>query len=187
LSETALPKGVLLYASPDRVVVGPKQTTNVRLVLQVDKSARGENCFGIAVQDLNSKSSFSGMAVAVLTVKGTLEPKLDLVSGAVRRNGGYPYSVEYSIVNGGNQALQPVYGATLFDNGGTRMVNNLAVPPLGDGSILPGARLENKVAIPPGLKAGTYVVEIDYQYGSDLKTSVRVPFKIEKPITKGRG
>jgi hypothetical protein len=187
LSETALPIGVSLFASPNQVVIGPKQTSNVRLVLQVDQSARGENCFGIAVQDLGSKSSFSGLAVAVLTVKGTLEPKLALVPGQVRRNGGYPFSVEYSIVNGGNQALQPIYGATLFDNGGTRMVNNLTVPPLGDGSILPGARLENKLAIPPGLQPGNYVVEIDYQYGTDLRASLRLPFKIEKPITKGRG
>jgi len=184
VSETAPPKGATLYATPDSVVIGPRQTANVRLVLEVAPGATGETCFGVAVQDINAKTSFSGITVAVLTVKGTLAPKLSLVPGALRRNNGDPYSLEFSILNTGNQALQPNVTAGLFDNGGTRFMTGINLPILGDGSILPGATLENKVAIPPKLKPGNYVVEVDYQYGPDLKATMRVPFKVANHPSK---
>lgn len=183
LNETAIPAHVSLTASPDSVQIPAKGTVSVRLVLAVEQGASGENCFGIALKDMDAKSSFSGLATAVLSVKGTLAPKLTLAPGEIRRNLGYPYSFEYTIVNDGNQALQPITSATLFDNAGTRAIAGLNVPLLGDGGILPGAKLENRVAIPTTLQPGAYVVEIDYQYGPDLRATLRVPFKVDHALT----
>jgi hypothetical protein len=182
LSETAMPTGVSLIAMPAALYVGAKQTANVRLVLQADKGVDGDNWFGVAVKDIASTTSFSEMAVAVLSVQGPQRPKLSLEPGQVLTSNGYPYAYQYVIANQGNLALKPICSATLLSGNGSKPIARLDVPVLGEGGIIPGARLTNRISIPATLQPNSYILEINYQYGTNLASNLRAPFRIAKAL-----
>jgi hypothetical protein len=60
------------------------------------------------------------------------------------------------------------------------LLKQLTVPILGQGGIIPGAKLKNKVQLPIDLPPGQYVLQINYQYGTEANASIRRPFRIDK-------
>ena len=80
-------------------------------------------------------------------------------------------------------ALLPRVSASVLE-GGLTPVAKLEVPILGDGGILPGATLHNRVMLPPNLKPGAYTVKLEYQYGETLTEVKQLPFMVPSPKKK---
>ena len=83
-------------------------------------------------------------------------------------------------------SLKPLPFAQVLEQG-LSPTANLQVPVLGGGGILPGAVLRNEVLLPPNLKAGTYSVNIKYQYGQDLFATLTVPVIVPGGKAKAQG
>ena len=179
----APPLGITL--TPDTISVDPKRTVTVRVVVNLDEGASGDNWFAISART-NSGDSMSeevyGNARVPETVKVRYQPKLTITPKEVGTVNGIPISVDYEVTNTGNIALQPHPSAAVLE-GGLTGVATLEVPPLGDGGIRPGSTLHNRVMLPLNLKPGAYAVEISYQYTEDLFEKKLILFTIPTPKT----
>ena len=192
---TQLPNGALqvlddgpapplgLTLTPDSVSIEPKRTVTVRVVVNLDDGASGDNWFAISARTTNGDSMSEevyGNARVPETLKVRYQPKLTITPKEVGTVNGIPISLDYEITNVGNIALQPHPSASVLE-GGLTGVATLEVPPLGDGGILPGSTLHNRVMLPLNLKPGAYAVEISYQYTEDLFEKKLIPFTIPAP------
>ena len=175
------PIGITL--TPDTITIAPKRTTTVRVTVSLDDGASGDNWFAISARTATGDSMSEevyGNARVPETVKVRFQPKLSIVAKEIGYVSGVPISVDYEVSNLGNIALQPHPSAVVME-GGLAGVATLEVPPLGDGGILPGSTLHNRLMLPLGLKPGAYAVEISYQYTEDLYEKKLVPFTIPTP------
>ncbi len=176
------PLGVTL--TPDTITIEPKRVTTARVTLTLDAGASGDNWFAISAITTTGDSMSEevyGSATVPETREVKFQPKVSIVEKEIGKVGaGYPISVDYEVTNTGNIALKPQVTAGVLESGLTA-VATIEVPVLGDGGILPGATLHNRLMLPLTLKPGTYAVEIKYQYGEDLFERKLIEFNVPAP------
>ena len=175
------PLGVTL--SPDTITVAPKRTTTVRVTVTLDPGSSGDSWFAISAittaGDSMSEDVYGSVTVPE-TAKVKFQPQLTIAQKEIGTVSGVPIRVDYEVTNTGNIALKPFVSAHVMESGLTQ-VATLEVPPLGDGGILPGATLHNRLMLPLTLKPGAYAVEVSYQYAEELFEKKLIPFTITVP------
>ena len=150
--------------STDKIAIQPRNVATVRVKVTAAAGTKGDKWFAIsAISD--AKDSMSQEVYGILRMPGGV-PGLEITPGEIGKVDGVPLSIDFEVANTGDIALKPQAIAILL-LGGITELNTLAIPPLGDGGILPGAILHNKVMLPPDLKPGAYTVKISYQYAED--------------------
>ncbi|MDR3690841.1 MAG: hypothetical protein P4L46_15795 [Fimbriimonas sp.] len=174
--------------SPDSITLEPKRTKTIHVKVSLDDQATGDNWFAISAittaGDSMSEDVYGSVTVPE-SPKAKFLTKLSIAQKEIGTVNGYPISVDYEVTNEGNIALKPLPSAHVLENGLTP-VASLEVPDLGDGGILPGATLHNRVMLPLTLKPGAYAVEVSYQYAEDLFEKKLIPFTVPAP-KKTRG
>ncbi len=151
-----------LKVNPSTLVLPGHGSANALVLMSVGPNASGDLWFALSAIS-TAKDSLSQEAYASIVVPGTESPKLTITQRALNKVGGIPISVDYDVTNTGNVALLPKISASVLESGLTP-VYKLEVPQLGDGGIIPGATLSNRVMLPPNIKPGAYTIRLEYQY-----------------------
>ena len=180
--EEAPPANVGIVVSPETVTIPARHTSTLRIKLSVDPGTVGDTWFAISAIS-TAGDSMSEEIYGNVTVPETGTPKLEIVQKDTGLVGDIPISIDYEVSNTGNMALLPRVSASVLE-GGLTPVAKLEVPILGDGGILPGATLHNRVMLPPNLKPGAYTVKLEYQYGETLTEVKQLPFMVPSPKKK---
>ena len=178
LEDSSLGNLVVTLSSPT-VTVPARRTANVRVQVAVDAAAKGDSWFAISAVS-QAGDSMSEEVYGSVSVPNTGIPKIEVTSGQIGKVGDIPISVDYEVRNTGNMALLPKVSASVLEAGLTPIAK-LEVPLLGDGGILPGVTLKNRVMLPPNLKAGAYTVRLEYQIGEGLSEIKQIPFFVPEP------
>jgi len=164
--------------SPETLVIPPRGTAVLRVKASVASGATGDTWFAISAVS-TAHDSLSQEIYGSIRVPKTENPKLEITPGEVGKVGSIPISTDYEVTNNGNIALLPKVNASIMEAGLTAIAK-LEVPPLGDGGILPGATLHNRLMLPPNLKPGAYTVRLEYQYaekdGQPISEIKQLPF-----------
>ena len=168
--------------NPNTLTIPARRTSTLRVTLAVDGTAVGDNWFAITALSADG-ASMSEEVYGSINIPNTGSPKLGIVPKETGFVGDVPLSIDYEVTNNGNIALLPKISASVME-GGLTPVARLEVPLLGDGGILPGATLRNRLMLPPDLKAGAYTVRLEYQYGEALSEIKQLPFIVPAPKKK---
>lgn len=171
--------------TPALVAIPGRGSAHVQVSLFIGPGATGDSWFAISAVS-TAKDSLSQEIYGSVRIKGTETPKLQIVQKETGKVGETPISIDYEVTNTGNIALLPRISASVMVNGLTPIAK-LEVPVLGDGGILPGVTLRNKIQLPPDLKPGAYSVRLEYQYaeskdGQAISEIRQLPFNV--PATK---
>ncbi len=170
--------------SPEILSIPPRSAVNLKVKISVKPGATGDSWFAISAVS-TAKDSLSQEVYGSVRVPKTESPKVEISPKEVGKVGEIPISVDYEVTNTGNIALLPRVNAAVLESGLTAIAR-LEVPQLGDGGILPGATLHNRVMLPPNLKPGAYTVRLEYQYaetkdGQPVSEIKQIPFFIPAP------
>lgn len=166
-----------ITADPPRFDLEPGRTQAVRIVVAGDKSAVGDQWFGLSAKTTDANEIAEELYGSVSFPGGN--PNMEVRTLELKKLNGYPVSLSYQVRNSGTMALRPIAFAQVLESGLTA-VATLQIPKLGDGGVLPGSVLTNEVALPLNLKPGPYTVNVKYQYGQDLFANLTVPITIGK-------
>jgi hypothetical protein len=178
------PKGVNVSISPTEVTIPARGSRTIKIVMEVPKDAKGDTWFGIEAEAKGTRMMAEQM-IGRVTVPSTAMPGLALKSLGLEKINGRPTSMSFEIRNTGNAAISPAGEAHILLNGITPINEaDPEVPILGDGGILPGAQLTNKVQIPLSLKPGTYLLSVVYQYSDTQFDRITERFTVTPPPKK---
>lgn len=166
-----------ISALPQAFTVFPRRTETIRLAAAMDPKATGEEWFCVSIRPA-SGGTMSEDVYGTVSTPGAGHPKLDLRLLGVEEDNGAPSGIRFQMANTGDLSLAPFAAATVLEQGVTA-VENLDVPKVGDGGILPGSAVTNRLPLPPNLKPGAYVVAISYQYGDHLSARLNVPVVVK--------
>jgi hypothetical protein len=177
-----------IEVSPATLTIPARGTATIRVKMTVSPGTIGDSWFAISAIS-SAKDSLSQEVYCSVSVPGTGTPALSIVQKEIGKVGAIPISIDYEITNTGNIALLPRISATVMESGLTAIAK-LEIPMLGDGGILPGATLSNRLMLPPNLKPGAYTVRLEYQYaeakdGQPISEVKQLPFTI--PVLKKPG
>jgi len=166
---------------PASISIPPKREATIRIFATLDRGATGDSWFAVSATS-TSHDSMSEEVYGSVKVLKTESPKLSIEGKGVALTDNYPMSADYEVTNTGNIALKPLPFAAVLESGLTP-VARMDVPTLGDGGILPGATLHNRIMLPLDLKPGAYAVRIEYQYaesptGERISEVKLIPFTV---------
>lgn len=174
--------GLTVDLTPGTITIPARHSSNIRIKLSLDPGSVGDSWFAISAISA-AGDSMSEEIYGNASVPETGTPKLEIVQKETGKVGDIPISIDYEVTNTGNMALLPKTNASVLE-GGLTPVARLEIPLLGDGGILPGATLRNRVMLPPNLKPGAYTVKLEYQYGETLTEVKQFPFVVPNPSKK---
>jgi hypothetical protein len=173
--------------TPETAVIPPRSTTTLRVKISIAAGSSGDSWFAVSGVS-TAKDSMSQEVYCSVKVKDSGTPGLTIAQKEIGKVGDIPISIDYEVTNVGNIALLPRISATVMEAGLTPIAK-LEVPPLGDGGILPGATLRNRLMLPTNLKPGPYTVRLEYQYaetkdGQPVSEIKHLPFDMPAPKKK---
>ena len=174
--EDAPAAGLSVELTPDSITVPARHSSNLRIKLSLAPGSVGDSWFAISAVS-TAGDSMSEEIYGNASVPETGTPKLEIVQKETGTVGDVPISIDYEVTNTGNMALLPKTSASVLEAGLTP-VARLEIPLLGDGGILPGVTLRNRIMLPPNLKPGAYTVKLEYQYGETLTEVKQFPFVV---------
>lgn len=183
IGDSGLPYGLSVDISGEMAHLQPGQSALAKVRISVPKEAQGDLWFGLSVKDAGNQNSLADSIFGTVTVPKTDRPEIVVENPTEIKDRSRTIALKYSVRNAGNVALRPEASAAVLADG-IRLVDRLAVPEVGDGGILPGKTIQNMVMLPAGLKPGSYVVEVAYQFGAESYGRLRIPVTVAgKPAT----
>jgi len=182
ISETKAPIGMDVEIDNDPEPIEPGETRSVHISLSVPDTAAGDLWFALVAKDTSNTKALVESSYCSISVPTTQKPELQVENPNVIKDRGRSIAVKFQIRNSGNTALRPDPTAAVLENG-VRLLERIAVDQVGDGGILPGKTIENTVMIPQKLKPGNHILEIDYQYGTNLTAKLRIPITVPAATT----
>lgn len=170
--------------TPELLTIPGRGTSTLRVKISVAPGTKGDAWFAVSAVS-TTRDSLSQEVYCSVSVPNTGTPSLSIEQKEVGKVNDVPISVDYEVTNTGDIALLPRVSAAVLE-GGLTAVAKLEVPSLGDGGILPGATLHNRLMLPPNLKPGGYTVRLEYQYaegkdGQALSELKLFPFNVPVP------
>jgi hypothetical protein len=173
------PSSVVLSISPGQVVLPAKGSRTIKVTAEIPKGAKGDTWFGVEAQPVGVRM-MAEQLVGRIAIPGTGEPSLALRSLGLEKINGRASAMTLEIKNKGNAAVVPLATARVLKDG-VRVVADLEVPMLGDGGVLPGATLQNRIPIPLGLAPGSYLVSVTYQFSETQSDRITERFTVTAP------
>jgi hypothetical protein len=173
------PSTVVLSISPGQVVLPPKGSRTIKVTAEIPKGAKGDTWFGVEAQPVGVRM-MAEQLVGRIAIPNTGEPSLALRSLGLEKINGRASAMTLEIKNKGNAAVVPLATARVLKDG-VRVVADLEVPMLGDGGVLPGAILQNRIPIPLGLAPGSYLVSVTYQFSETQSDRITERFTVTAP------
>ncbi len=169
---------------PEKVAIKAGQSAVVRFSVKLGPEAAGDAWLSISASVAGKPFMPESLLVSASTRTGAA-PKFELTPEQEIKDQGRLLAVSYALTNSGNVARRPIGQAAILEDG-VRLVQRSEIPMPGSTGVIAGSTRKVTAMVPPGLKPGSYVLEVSFEYDNEIPAVThRITFVIPEPEAKG--